>query len=112
MVVIKKFAQFVNENYLDTPADPNIMEFDFDKMKENGYTEVTVEKPIEDLEKGDIVLVDASEFGTLDDDAIVTCYTKEGDEVAIPKQNLKVEETEPEDDDDDEDGKDKDEEEE
>ena len=68
--MIKTFEQFVNENYLDSPSDPEIMDFDFKKMKKNGYTEVTVKKGIEDLEKGE--------------------------KVAIQKQNLKVEESEDE----------------
>ena len=92
--MIKSFEEFVNENYLDSPADAEIVDFDFKKMKKNGYTEVTVEKGIEELEKGEKVLVDATEFGQLSDDAIVTCFTKDGEKVAIQKQNLKVEESE------------------
>lgn len=95
-IMIKTFEQFVNENYLDSPSDPEIMDFDFKKMKKNGYTEVTVKKGIEDLEKGEKVLVDATEFGQLSDDAIITCFTEDGEKVAIQKQNLKVEESEDE----------------
>ena len=58
-------------------------------MKKNGYVEAKVVEPVDGLKKGDKVLVSATEFGQLDDDALVTCY-KDDDEIMIAKKNLQV----------------------
>ena len=59
------------------------------KWKKNGYVEVTVIKSSNGLEKGDKVLVSATEFGQLDEDSFVTCY-KNDDEYLTPKNNLQI----------------------
>ena len=46
-------------------------------------------KPVDGLKKGDKVLVSATEFGQLDDDALVTCYNDD-DEIITAKKNLQV----------------------
>ena len=58
-------------------------------MKKNGYVEAEVVEPVDGLKKGDKVLVSATEFGQLDDDALVTCY-KDDDEIMTAKKNLQV----------------------
>ena len=58
-------------------------------MLKNGYTEAEVIEPVDGVEKGDKVLVSATEFGQLDDEAFVTCY-KDDDEIIVPKKNLQV----------------------
>lgn len=87
---IKSFKEFVDESYLEDPADAELLDNDKKKMKKNGYIEVTVVKPVEGLEKDETVLVSATEFGQLDDDVMVTCY-KDDKEFMIPKKNLQVE---------------------
>ena len=59
-------------------------------MKKNGYIELKVLKPIDEVEKDEHVITSSNEFGTLDDNAIVTCYTKNGDEVMIKKSSLDI----------------------
>lgn len=67
------------------------MKYDHKKMKKNGYVEVIVEIPVEGVNKGDKVFVTATEFGQLDNDATMTCITKDNEEILIPKKNLKIE---------------------
>lgn len=88
--MIKKFEEYIKENYLDNSSDPEILKYDFKKMKKNGYIEVIVKKEIDGVNKDEIVMTNSSEFGELPDDAIVTCITKKGDEIMIVKQNLQV----------------------
>ena len=89
--MIKKFEEYIKEHYLDEPSDPEILDFDFKKMKKNGFTEVTVKKDCDGVKKGEKVLVNAYEYGELLDDAIVVCYTKDGEKVMVQKFNLQIE---------------------
>lgn len=89
MEKVKSFKEFINETYLDQPSDPNILDYDEEKMKKNGYAEVTVIETVDGLEKGDKVLVSATEFGQLDDESFVTCYMND-DKYFIQKKNLQV----------------------
>ena len=86
---IKSFKEFINETYLDQPSDPNLLDYDEEKMKKNGYAEVTVIETVDGLEKGDKVLVSATEFGQLDDESFVTCYMND-EKYFIQKKNLQV----------------------
>jgi len=86
---IKSFNEFVNETFLEKPADADILKHDKKKMKKNGYVEATVIEPVEGLEKDDKVLVSATEFGQLDDESLVTCY-KDDEEIITTKKNLQV----------------------
>ena len=86
---IKSFSEFVNETFLENPADAGLLNHDKKKMKKNGYVEAKVIEPVDGLKKGDKVLVSATEFGQLDDDALVTCY-KDDDEIMTAKKNLQV----------------------
>lgn len=90
--MVLKFEDFIKENYLDEPSNPEILDFDFKKLKKNGYIEVTVDKDTDGANKGDVVLVSSSEFGNLPDDAICTCINKDGDKLTIIKQDLIVKE--------------------
>ena len=89
MEKVKSFNEFINETYLDQPSDPNILDYDEEKMKKNGYAEVTVIETVDGLEKGDKVLVSATEFGQLDDESFVTCYMND-DKYFIQKKNLQA----------------------
>ena len=60
-------------------------------MIKNGYTEVTIATPVEGTEKDEKVLVSATEYGQLDDDALITAFKADGKNIMIPKMNLKVE---------------------
>ena len=86
---IKSFSEFVNETFLENPADADLLKHNRKKMKKNGYVEAKVVEPVDGLKKGDKVLVSATEFGQLDDDALVTCY-KDDDEIMTAKKNLQV----------------------
>lgn len=86
---VKSFNEFVNETFLDKPVKPELLDFDEKKMKKNGYFEAVVLEPVEGLKKDDKVLVSATEFGQLDDEALVTCY-KDDEEIIVPKKNLQV----------------------
>ena len=86
---IKSFSEFVNETFLENPAGADLLNYDKKKMKKNGYVEAKVIEPVDGLKKGDKVLVSATEFGQLDDDALVTCY-KDDDEIMTAKKNLQV----------------------
>lgn len=86
---IKSFEDFVNETFLDNQVDADLLDHDKKKMKKNGYTEATVIEPVDGLKKDEKVLVSATEFGELGDNALITCY--KGDEKFITtKKNLKV----------------------
>lgn len=87
--MIKKFKDFILENYLEEPSDPKVVK-DKKKLLKNGYMEVVVDIPVEGVEKGDKVLVSATEFGQLTDDTMVTSL-KDDKEILIPKRNLRVE---------------------
>lgn len=87
--MIKKFKDFILENYLEEPSDPKVVK-DKKKLLKNGYMEVVVDIPVEGVEKGDKVLVSATEFGQLTDDTMVTSL-KDDKEILIPKGNLRVE---------------------
>lgn len=86
---IKSFNEFINETFLENPADADLLKHNEKKMKKNGYTEAEVIEPVEGLKKGDKVLVSATEFGQLDDDSLVTCY-KDDEEIITAKKNLQV----------------------
>ena len=90
MEKVKCFKDFVNETYLENPANAELLDHNKKKMMKNGYTEVTVINPVDGLEKGDKVLVSATEFGQLDDDSLVTCY-KDDEEIITAKKNLQIE---------------------
>ena len=86
---VKSFNEFVNETFLEKPADADLLNHDEKKMKKNGYVEATVIEPVEGLEKDDKVLVSATEFGQLDDESLVTCY-KDDEKIITAKKNLQV----------------------
>lgn len=86
---VKSFSEFVNETFLENPADADLLNHNKKKMKKNGYAEAEVIEPVDGLKKGDKVLVSATEFGQLEDDALVTCY-KDDDEIMTAKKNLQV----------------------
>lgn len=86
---IKSFNEFVNETFLEKPTDVNLLDHNKKKMEKNGYVEVTVINPVDDLKKGDKVLVSATEFGQLDDESLVTCY-KDDEEIITAKKNLQI----------------------
>ena len=87
---VKKFEEFINETYLDSNINPKYLDYDFKKMKKNGYIQVKILKDIEDSKKGDILMTSSNEFGTLDDDSLVTCYNKNGDKIMVIKSDLEV----------------------
>ena len=89
MEKVKSFKEFVNETFLEQPANPDILDHNEKKMKKNGYLEVEVIEPVDGLKKGDKVLVSATEFGQLDDDSMVTCH-KDDEEFITSKKNLQV----------------------
>ena len=86
---VKSFNEFVNETFLEKPADADLLNHNKKKMKKNGYVEATVIEPVDGLEKDDKVLVSATEFGQLVDESLVTCY-KDDEEIITAKKNLQV----------------------
>jgi hypothetical protein len=86
---VKSFSEFINETYLENPADAELLDHNKKKMLKNGYTEVTVIAPVKGLKKGDKVLVSATEFGQLEDESFVTCY-KDDKEIITAKKNLQI----------------------
>ena len=88
---VRKFEKQLQESYLESPVSPEILKYDRDEMIKNGYTEVTIVTPVEGTEKGEKVLVSATEYGQLDDDALITVFKADGKNIMIPKMNLKVE---------------------
>ena len=88
---VRKFEKQLQESYLESPACPEVLKYDRDEMIKNGYTEVTIATPVEGTEKGEKVLVSATEYGQLDDDALITVFKADGKNIMIPKMNLKVE---------------------
>jgi len=89
MEKVKSFNEFINETYLEKPADADLLKHDKKKMQKNGYAEVTVIETVDGLKEGDKVLVSATEFGQLDDESFVTCY-KDDEEYFIQKKNLQA----------------------
>lgn len=89
MEKVKSFKEFINETFLEKPADADLLDYNKKKMEKNGYAEVTVIETVDGLEKGDKVLVSATEFGQLDDESFVTCY-KDDEEYFIQKRNLQA----------------------
>ena len=89
-MIVKTFEEFVNENYLDSQPSPEYLKYDFDKMKENGYISVELLKSVDGVDEGTKLMTSSNEFGTLDDDSLVTCYSKDGDEIMVVKSDLKV----------------------
>ena len=89
MEKVKCFKEFINETFLEKPADADLLDYNKKKMEKNGYAEVTVIETVDGLEKGDKVLVSATEFGQLDDESFVTCY-KDDEEYFIQKRNLQA----------------------
>lgn len=61
-------------------------------MLKNGYMEVIVEKPVEGLEKDDVVYVRSNEFGQIGNEALVRVMRDEKDRtgIIIPIGNLKI----------------------
>jgi hypothetical protein len=88
---VRKFEKQLQESYLESPACPETVKFDHDEMIKNGYTEVTIATPVEGTERNEKVLVSATEYGQLDDDALITAFKADGKTIMIPKVNLKVE---------------------
>lgn len=88
--MIPTFLEFINETYLDNQVSPEYLKYDFKKMKKNGYISAKVLKSIDGVEEGDEVMISSNEFGTLDDDSLITCYTKDGDEIMVVKSDLEV----------------------
>jgi hypothetical protein len=88
---VRKFEKQLQESYLESPASAEVLKYDRDDMIKNGYTEVTVATPVEGTEKDEKVLVSATEYGQLDDDALITVFKADGKNIMIPKMNLKVE---------------------
>ena len=88
---VRKFEKQLQESYLEAPACAEVLKFDRDEMIKNGYTEVTIATPVEGTEKDEKVLVSATEYGQLDDDALITAFKADGKNIMIPKMNLKVE---------------------
>ena len=88
---VRKFEKQLQESYLESPARPEVLKFDRDEMIKNGYTEVTVVTPVEGIDKDEKVLVSATEYGQLDDDALITVFKADGKNIMVPKMNLKVE---------------------
>lgn len=88
---VHKFEKQLQESYLESPASPEILKYNRDEMIKNGYTEVTIVTPVEGTEKGEKVLVSATEYGQLDDDSLITIFKADGKNIMIPKMNLKVE---------------------
>ena len=86
---VKSFSEFINETFLEKPTDADLLDYNKKKMEKNGYAEVTVIETVDGLEKGDKVLVSATEFGQLDDESFVTCY-KDDEEYFIQKKNLQA----------------------
>ena len=89
MEKVKSFNEFINETFLDTKADANVLDHNKKKMKKNGYVEAEIIEPVEGLKKGDKVLVSATELGQLENDSLVTCY-KDDEEIITAKRNLQV----------------------
>lgn len=86
---IKSFNEFINETFLEKPADPDLLKHNKKKMEKNGYVEAEVIEPVDGLKKGDKVLVSATEFGQLDDDSFVNCY-KDDEEIITAKKNIQL----------------------
>lgn len=86
---LKSFNEFIKESYLENPSDAELLGNSKKKMLKNGYVEVEVIEPVDGLEKGDTVMVSATEFGELEDESMVTCY-KEDDKIITAKRNLQV----------------------
>lgn len=86
---VKSFKEYLNETFLEQPANPDLLDHNKKKMKKNGYVEATVIEPVDGLKKGDKVLVSATEIGQLDDESLVTCYTDD-DEIITAKKNIQV----------------------
>lgn len=86
---LKSFNEFIKENYLENPSDAELLDNSKKKMLKNGYVEVEVIEPVDGLEKGDTVMVSATEFGELEDESMVTCY-KGDDKIITAKRNLQV----------------------
>lgn len=75
---------------MESPSNPEVLNFNHKKMKKNGYTDVIVDIPVTGIKKGETVYVSATEFGQLPSDAMVTCITSDDEEIIIPKKNLKI----------------------
>ena len=89
MKKVKSFKEFINETFLEKPADADLLKHNKKKMQKNGYAEVTVIETVDGLKKGDKVLVSATEFGQLEDESLVACH--KGDEkIFTTKKNLQV----------------------
>ena len=88
---VRKFEKQLQESYLETPVCPELLKYNRDEMIKNGYTEVTIVTPVEGTEKNEKVLVSATEYGQLDDDALITVFKADGKSILMPKMNLKVE---------------------
>ena len=86
---VKSFSEFINETFLEQPANPDLLDHNKKKMKKNGYVEATVIVPVDGLKKGDKVLVSATEIGQLDDESLVTCYIDD-EKVITAKKNIQV----------------------
>ena len=88
--MIKKFNEFIKEGYLDNKVSPEYLKYDFKKMKKNGYIQVKLLKSIDGVPKGESLMTSSNEFGTLDDDSLITCFTKNGDKIMVIKTDLEL----------------------
>lgn len=86
---VKSFDDFVNETYLDKPINPEMLGYDEKKMKKNGYIEVELLNDVEDLKKGEKLLVSSTEIGQLGKESLITCWLK-NKKIIIPKKDLKI----------------------
>lgn len=86
------FEEFVGESFIDTTTKPEQVNFEKKKMLKNGYIEVVVEKPVEGVEKGDVVFALSNEFGQIGDNALIKVLRDEKDKkgIIIPIENLKL----------------------
>ena len=48
---IKSFSEFVNETFLENPADADLLNHNKKKMKKNGYVEAEVVEPVDGLKQ-------------------------------------------------------------
>lgn len=75
---------------MDNKVSPEYLNFDFKKMKKNGYISVKSKIDIDGVKTGDELMTSSNEFGTLEDDAIITCYTSDKREITMQKDNVEV----------------------
>lgn len=75
---------------MDNKVSPEYLNYDFKKMKKNGYISVKSKIDIDGVKTGDELMTSSNEFGTLEDDSIITCFTKDRKEISIQKKDVEV----------------------